>query len=97
MNDSTPVPESQPDPLARYRWSARVLVVLAVDAKSPALAEQRQQVHELGGGPTERYLVLVAPPPGSTEQALASDSPGNNPRVTSAAEIERLYEQAWAA
>jgi alcohol dehydrogenase class IV len=29
------------------------------------------------------------------EQALASGSPGNNPRVPSPAEIERLYQQAW--
>jgi alcohol dehydrogenase class IV len=29
------------------------------------------------------------------EQALASGSPGNNPRVPDAGEIERLYQQAW--
>lgn len=30
------------------------------------------------------------------EQALASGSPGNNPRVPSAAEITTLYEEVWA-
>lgn len=31
------------------------------------------------------------------EQALASGSPANNPRIPSAAEIAALYEQAWQA
>ena len=30
------------------------------------------------------------------EQALASGSPGNNPRVPTAAEIVDLYRQVWA-
>ena len=30
------------------------------------------------------------------EQALASGSPGNNPRVPSADEIVGLYEKLWA-
>ena len=30
------------------------------------------------------------------EQALASGSPGNNPRVPSADEIVALYDQVWA-
>jgi alcohol dehydrogenase class IV len=31
-----------------------------------------------------------------TEQAIASGSPGNNPRVASPEEIQQLYKQAWA-
>jgi alcohol dehydrogenase class IV len=29
------------------------------------------------------------------QQALASGSPGNNPRVPTAAEIETLYREVW--
>ncbi len=41
----------------------------------------------------DRYLSLL---PVMAEQALASGSPGNNPRVPTAAEIVSLYEQVWA-
>ena len=34
--------------------------------------------------------------PTMAEQALASGSPGNNPRVPSADEIVALYDQVWA-
>ena len=30
------------------------------------------------------------------EQALASGSPGNNPRIPDAETIQSLYRQAWA-
>jgi hypothetical protein len=70
MMNSNPVPESRPDPLARYGWSARVLLVLGVNPESPALAEQRQQIHELKGGAAERDLVIVEPPPASDELQL---------------------------
>ena len=30
------------------------------------------------------------------EQAIASGSPGNNPRVPAPPELAELYEQAWA-
>lgn len=79
MTDASPATESSPDPLARYRWSARVLVVLAVDAKSPALAEQRRHVHDLEGGATERDLVLVTPSPGSGELQLLAGRFGMGP------------------
>jgi hypothetical protein len=69
---SSPTPsEAQPDPLARYRWTARVLVVLAADPESPALAEQRRQIDELEGSAADRDLVIVEPSSGSSElQAL---------------------------
>ena len=35
--------------------------------------------------------------PTMAKQAIASGSPGNNPRVPSAAEIETLYNQVWQA
>ena len=34
--------------------------------------------------------------PVMARQALASGSPGNNPRVPEAVEIEALYRQVWA-
>ena len=35
-------PEAKDDPLDRYRWRSRMLVVLAADPASPALAEQKR-------------------------------------------------------
>ena len=55
------------DPLARFRWKARVLVVLAADPQSPALAEQKRQFDSLNNGAQERDLVLVQPLAGSPE------------------------------
>ena len=55
------------DPLARYRWKARVLVVLAADPQSPELAEQKRQIESLNGGAAERELVVVQPLAGSAE------------------------------
>ena len=46
-----------------------------------------KMVAELGGRP----LVRIA-----AEQALASGSPANNPRVPDAAAIRTLYRDAWA-
>ena len=55
------------DPLSRYRWTARVLVVLAADPESPDLAEQKRQVESLKDGAAERELVVVQPPAGSAD------------------------------
>jgi len=55
------------DPLSRYRWTARVLVVLAADPESPDLAEQNRQVESLKDGAAERELLVVQPPAGSAE------------------------------
>jgi hypothetical protein len=70
MMNSTTATEAQPDPLACFRYSARALVVLAVDPERPALAEQRRQVHDLKGGAAERDLVIVEPTPGLAELQL---------------------------
>lgn len=39
-----------------------------------------------------RYMEVL---PVMAAQALASGSPGNNPRVPSAAEIEQIYRDVW--
>jgi len=59
--------EAEHDPLSRYRWTARVLVVLAADPESPDLAEQKRQIEGLKDGAAERELVVVQPPAGSAE------------------------------
>jgi alcohol dehydrogenase class IV len=40
----------------------------------------------------ERYMALI---PTMAAQALASGSPQNNPRIPTAAEIEKIYQQVW--
>lgn len=66
MDAITPA-KAEHDPLARYRWTARVLVVLAADPESPDLAEQKRQIESLKDGAAERELVVVQPPAGSAE------------------------------
>jgi alcohol dehydrogenase class IV len=41
----------------------------------------------------KKYFELI---PTMAQQALASGSPGNNPRIPVAEEICELYRQAWA-
>jgi alcohol dehydrogenase class IV len=41
----------------------------------------------------QRWVEVV---PTMAEQAIASGSPANNPRVPSAAEIEKLYDRVWS-
>jgi hypothetical protein len=47
------------DPLARYRWNARVLVVFAVGEGDPQLARQRDLLAGARHGVTERDLVVL--------------------------------------
>lgn len=47
------------DPLAVYRWKARVLVALAPDPNDPKLARQRQIYEAMKAGANERDLALV--------------------------------------
>lgn len=63
------------------------LVQLNQDLHVPTLAECLR--HELAG--FRQYTPKMA------EDALASGSPGNNPRIPTADEIVTLYEQAWTA
>jgi alcohol dehydrogenase class IV len=93
------------DGLARYAGAARIMGLAAADAPDATagqslLAELRALNRELGvPGPRDygidaaRYESLL---PLMAEQALASGSPGNNPRVPDAGEIVALYRQVYA-
>jgi hypothetical protein len=65
---SVTVANAERDPLSRYRWTIRVLVVLAADPEGRDLAEQRRQIESLKDGAAERELVVVQPPAGSAEE-----------------------------
>lgn len=67
-----------PDPLARYRWSARVLVAVAPDPADPALARQRRLFAAIGADARERDLVLVEAvgPSGETLSRALGCEPG---------------------
>ena len=65
--NSAKAADAEHDPLARYRWSARVLVVLAADPESPDLTEQKRHIASLKEGAAERNLVILQPPAGSAE------------------------------
>ena len=67
MIDSITPAEAEHDPLSHYRWTARVLAVLAADPYSPDLAEQKRHIDSLKDGAAERELVVVQPPAGSAE------------------------------
>ena len=47
------------DPLAPYRWEARLLVVLAPDASDPQLLAQRRAFESMKEGADERDLALI--------------------------------------
>ena len=47
------------DPLARYRWKARVLVAFAPDPADPKLARQREIYRSMKAAADERDLTLV--------------------------------------
>jgi alcohol dehydrogenase class IV len=92
--------------LARYAGAARIMGLARSDASDYAagqalLQELRALNQELGvPGPRDygidatRYEALL---PLMAEQALASGSPGNNPRVPDAGEIMALYREVYAA
>jgi alcohol dehydrogenase class IV len=88
----------------RYAECARVMgMVSAEGGNDEAVSELVRNLHELN-----RKLKVPTPAefgidrrawemsiPSMAQQALASGSPTNNPRVPSAAEIERLYLEIW--
>lgn len=88
----------------RYADCARFMGVASQDdsdgdACRKLLDELRQLNRDLGvptpkdyGIDEERYFEVL---PTMAEQALASGSPGNNPRVPTADEIVEVYKQAW--
>jgi alcohol dehydrogenase class IV len=97
---------SAPDGLARYADCARAMGIAAEgEGDQSAVSRLLEELTQLNAdlevpGPKaygideSRWHDLI---PTMAEQALASGSPGNNPRVPSAAEIEELYRQAWRA
>jgi len=95
---------SIPASVARYAECARVMGLAAADsADDEAVAELARNLHKLN-----RELKVPTPAefgierraweqsiPSMVQQALASGSPANNPRVPSAEEIEGLYHEIW--
>lgn len=96
---------SAPDALARYADCARAMGVvdggvgdqLAVNRLIDALVALNDDLDvptpKSYGIAEDDYFDLL---PTMAEQALASGSPGNNPRVPDSQEIIDLYKQAWA-
>jgi alcohol dehydrogenase class IV len=88
----------------RYAECARVMgMVRAESANDEAVSELVRNLHQLN-----RKLKVPTPAefgidrraweesiPAMVQQALASGSPANNPRVPSGDEIERLYREVW--
>ncbi len=65
-------------------------LVVALRELTEDLAVPTPKAYGIDEGEWFASLELMA------EQALASGSPGNNPRVPNAAEIIQLYERVWA-
>ena len=95
---------SAPAALPRYAACARAMGLAdEVEADQSAVARLVEALHQINadlkvpspceyGIDPQRWAELI---PLMAEQALASGSPGNNPRLATAAEIEALYRQAW--
>jgi len=93
------------DALPRYAEAARAIgCARAEDADQVAGAKLLEELRALNrelevptparwGIPAERWGALL---PTMAQQALTSGSPGNNPRVPTASEIEALYRRVYA-
>jgi alcohol dehydrogenase class IV len=88
----------------RYAEIARAMGIVEGGSDAEAsrlLVEELRRLNSDLGLPTPkaygineaRWVELM---PTMASQALASGSPGNNPRVPAAAEIVEIYKQAWA-
>ncbi len=95
---------SAPGALPRYAECARVMGVAPADegdqAAAARLVEALRQVNDELDVPSPRAYGIDEGAwhravPVMAGQALASGSPGNNPLVPVAAEIEALYRQVW--
>ncbi|NHN84560.1 iron-containing alcohol dehydrogenase [Acetobacter musti] len=89
----------------RYATAARVMGVVAEGASDAAAGEAlvealRERNREIGVPTPQAYGLNVARwdnlLPLMAEQALASGSPANNPRVPTAEEVVALYRRVWA-
>ena len=95
---------SAPAALPRYAACARAMGLAdEVEADQSAVDRLVEALHQINadlavpspcdyGIDPGRWAELI---PLMAEQALGSGSPGNNPRLATAAEIEALYRQAW--
>lgn len=61
--------QTDDDPLARYRWKHRLVLVFAPDAASPDRAEQRRLLQDRQTDADERDLVLLDVLPDSPDAA----------------------------
>jgi alcohol dehydrogenase class IV len=96
---------SAPAALPRYAVCARAMGLADDDeADQSAVARLVEALHQINGdlsvpSPRDygidphRWAELI---PLMAQQALASGSPANNPRLANTAEIEALYRQAWS-
>jgi alcohol dehydrogenase class IV len=96
---------SLPAALPRYAEAARAMGIAHEEegdqAAAAGLVEELRALNRDLVVPTPRSYGLDAGEwraliPTMAEQALASGSPGNNPRVPSREEIMALYEEVWA-
>lgn len=96
---------SLPAALPRYAEAARAMGIAHEDegdqAAAARLVEELRALNRDLAVPTPRSYGLDADRwralmPTMAEQALASGSPANNPRVPTKEEIMALYEQVWA-
>ncbi len=95
---------SAPHALGRYADCARAMglvdgtlgdqaaVAVLIDALRDVNRDLAVPTPKSYGIDQARWTQLL---PLMAEQALASGSPGNNPRVPDAVEIEALYREAW--
>ncbi len=96
---------SAPSALGRYAACARAMGVAEAgegdQASVARLVEALKQINQDLAMPTPRSYGIdearwFALLPSMAEQALASGSPANNPRVPDAAEIQALYRESWS-
>lgn len=97
---------SAPAAMERYADCARAMSLASSHTRTEnAVANLIAELHQLNndlqvpsprsyGIDEDKYFSLI---PTMAEQAIASGSPNNNPRVPSAEEITQLYREAWNA
>jgi alcohol dehydrogenase class IV len=79
--------------VARDDVSDQTAVAMLLDALQQLNADLKVPTPKAYGIDEAKYMSLM---PTMAEQALASGSPNNNPRVPTQAEIVELYQRVWA-